>query len=179
MSPLEVHEVDGFAELAQRLGSSAARRALLVRFFALRHTLRDAGFITGFMWIDGSFAEDVETHRGTPPRDIDVVFFTRAPADCDSPHKERERMSANPQIFDRAHRKQQFHCDFFVVNLGKAPKVLVADTRYWYGLFSHRRGDLVWKGMLEVSMDSDDAEASAMLDNRMSTTQGDDHVAAA
>jgi hypothetical protein len=166
-------------ELAQRLGSSAERRALLVRFFALRRTLRDAGFATGFMWIDGSFAEDVETHRGTPPQDIDVVFFTRAPTDCETAQKVRERMDANPELFVRERCKQQFNCDFFIIDLNKAPEKLVAETRYWYGLFSHRRGDLVWKGMLEVPMDSDDAGALAMLDNPMSTTQGDGHVAAA
>ncbi len=166
-------------ELAQRLGTTSERRALLVSFFALRSALRAIGFVSGFMWVDGSFTEDVEIHRGSPPQDIDVVFFAHAPTDCETSQKVRERMQANPTLFVRAQCKANFQCDFFVINLGKKPESLVADTRYWYGLFSHRRGDHVWKGMLELPMDCDDAAALAMIDNPASTQQGAGDVASA
>ena len=164
-------------ELVQRLGSSLERRALLLQFFALRDALRAGGFVEGFMWINGSFTEDVETHRAAAPQDIDVVFFTRAPVDCETAQAVKERMAANPALFVRQQCKQRFRCDFFVVDLAKAPEKLVAETRYWYGLFSHRRGDHVWKGMLQLPMDSDDAAALTMLHNAASTEQGDGDVA--
>jgi hypothetical protein len=31
---------------------------------------------------------------------------------------------------------------------------LVGDTTYWFGLFSHRRADDVWKGMLYLELDT-------------------------
>lgn len=166
-------------ELAQRLGTSPERRALLLHFFALRSALRKAGFVAGFMWVDGSFAEDVETHRGVPPQDVDVVFFTCAPVDCATKQQVNERMRANPALFVREECKVNFHCDLFVINLGMKPERLVAETRYWYGLFSHRRGDHVWKGMLELPMDSDDTAAQAMIDNSATTQQGAGDVAPA
>jgi hypothetical protein len=38
-------------------------------------------------------------------------------------------------------------------------------TRYWFGLFSHRRSDGIWKGMLQVRLEdvADDAAAIAAL----------------
>lgn len=131
------------------------------------------------MWISGSFTEDVETHRGVPPKDIDVVLFTRAPSDCETPQKVRARMTANPTLFVRGQCKRRFHCDFFLINMDTAPEKLVIATRYWYGLFSHRRGDHVWKGMIELPMDCGDAAALAMLDNSLTVLQGDRDVASA
>jgi len=52
-----------------------------------------------------------------------------------------------------------------MINLGKRPEKLIQDVRYWYGLFSHRRGDQVWKGMLQLALQSDDEMAQAILDN--------------
>lgn len=54
--------------------------------------------------------------------------------------------------------------DHFLVPLGSAPRVLVDLSKYWYGLFSHRR-DRVWKGMLAVALAdrSDDAAANSAL----------------
>jgi hypothetical protein len=56
-----------------------------------------------------------------------------------------------------------------IVNLSTAPEWLVTQTRYWYGLFSHRRADALWKGMLQLPLDSDDELARTAL----ATLQGD------
>jgi hypothetical protein len=53
------------------------------------------------------------------------------------------------------------------VNLTTSPEWLVTQTRYWYGLFSHRRGDALWKGMLQLPLESDDDAATALLDARL------------
>jgi len=38
----------------------------------------------------------------------------------------------------------------------------VDEVRYWFGLFSHRRSDDVWKGMLQLPLDTaaDDVQAA-------------------
>ena len=56
-----------------------------------------------------------------------------------------------------------FHCDTNIVNLSAQPEWLVTQTRYWYGLYSHRRGDALWKGLLELPLDSNDDDARAIL----------------
>jgi hypothetical protein len=65
---------------------------------------------------------------------------------------------------DRNHVKGMYSVDHFLVPLGSAPRLLVGQSRYWYGLFSHRR-DGVWKGMLTVELmdPSEDATASQLL----------------
>jgi hypothetical protein len=59
--------------------------------------------------------------------------------------------------------KREFYCDTSLVNLTTSPEWLVTQTRYWYGLYSHRRGDALWKGMLQLPLDSDDVLARALL----------------
>jgi hypothetical protein len=49
------------------------------------------------------------------------------------------------------------------VDLDKKPFLIVDDTRYWFGLFSHQRVTSLWKGMLSVSLQSDDDAARSLL----------------
>jgi hypothetical protein len=59
-----------------------------------------------------------------------------------------------PVLNNRAATKTRFHVDHILVRLDLAPERLVDDVRYWFGLFSHRRGDDVWKGMLQIPLDT-------------------------
>jgi hypothetical protein len=44
------------------------------------------------------------------------------------------------------------------------PQISVDQVCYWYSLWSHRRGDQLWKGFAEVDLDpSDDVNAEAVL----------------
>jgi hypothetical protein len=86
----------------------------------------------------------------------------------------RQTMAARPDLFIQERCKEEFRCDTNIVNLETAPEWLMTQTRYWYGLYSHRRGDALWKGLLELPLDSDDAAAHALLDMLMS--QGDPDV---
>lgn len=54
--------------------------------------------------------------------------------------------------------------DPFFLSLGSPPAMVVDVTRYYFGLFSHRR-DRVWKGLLAVELldPADDAAARAAL----------------
>jgi hypothetical protein len=87
-----------------------------------------------------------------------------------------ELMTSRPDIFDHQSCKQGFRCDTSIVNLTTSPEWLVTQTRYWYGLYSHRRGDALWKGMLQLPLNSDDAVASAIL---YSLQPGDPNVGSA
>jgi hypothetical protein len=43
------------------------------------------------------------------------------------------------------------------------PDYIVKWTKYWYGLFSHKKITNLWKGMLEIRIDEDDLEAINFL----------------
>jgi hypothetical protein len=73
---------------------------------------------------------------------------------------------ANADLFNRNRTKELFKCDAFFVDLDKHPELLVDDTRYWFGLFSHQRETALWKGMIKISMQTqaEDDAAAALLD---------------
>lgn len=75
MSPYQVT----ISELCSALGKSPQRKAILRGFLELRKALRLLQFTNSFHWIDGSFVEDVESRRGRPPADIDVITFGSYP----------------------------------------------------------------------------------------------------
>lgn len=66
---------------------------------------------------------------------------------------------AHPDIFEPAQTKRRFGCDAYLVRLDGSPMRLVSRAAYYQGLFSHRRSDNVWKGMLVLPLQSDDADA--------------------
>jgi len=105
--------------------------------------------------------ERIEQIESRDPRDIDLVTFCLPPVQCQGPADLHTLMQANLDVFAPPRAKVRFHCDPYFVNLLFGPVAIVALTRYWFGLFSHRRGGL-WKGLLQVqlplSQDDTDAE---------------------
>lgn len=155
-------------ELSARLAATDARRQILAGLLELRGVLRQLGVTSGFQWLDGSFVEDAENTRGRAPNDIDVVTFALLPPAL--PLALPPALAALvPVLTDRDATKARFHVDHILVPLRAAQfsdaSRLVDDARYWYGLFSHRRNDDVWKGMLQLPLDTEaeDAIASASL----------------
>jgi hypothetical protein len=61
------------------------------------------------------------------------------------------RLATKPELLVHAHVKGTYSVDHYWVSIGSDPVFLVEQTRYWYGLFSHRR-DRVWKGMLVIDL---------------------------
>ena len=158
-SPYEVTAT----ELTHRFAASARRRLILDGLLRYRGELRSLGFVRGFQWLDGSFVEDVEAREDRAPNDVDLVTFAHPPAGMT--HAQiNEMLSTRSDLFDRERCKKGFLCDAFLVNLTRSPERLVDDARYWYGLYSHRRGDALWKGLLQLPLDSDDDAARLMLD---------------
>lgn len=151
-------------ELVRRFATSPERGVLLRALLEYRAALRELGFVEGFQWLDGSFVENVEAHQSRPPKDVDVVTFAHAPPGMS--HDEINTMLAeHPSLFVREQIIERYRCDAFLIRLSKQPEKLVQDVRYWYGLFSHRRGDQVWKGMLQIPLQSDDNAAREILAN--------------
>jgi len=75
--------------------------------------------------------------------------------------------ASDPKRYIRipANTKIAFSCDAYFVDLELGPEYIVDKTRYWFGLFSHKRTSHVWKGLLEIPLgdDRDDADALALV----------------
>lgn len=146
-------------ELVTTFATTDHRKNLLQNWLDHRTAFRALGFIQGFQWIDGSFVED------KVPQDLDVVTFSRRPARAAGVQALERLMRANPEQCIRGPVKRRYNLDAFFVDLDGSKEVLVDATRYYAGLFSHRRGDDLWKGMVQVRFDdpADDVAASAAL----------------
>jgi hypothetical protein len=112
--------------------------------------------------MDGSFLEDVETRENRAPHDIDVVTVYWG---YDRQFQERLREnfpeSANPRL-----AKEKYSIDHYPFDASTAPETVLFWMRYWILLFSHNRQG-VWKGMLQIALNTPDkdAEARQQLEN--------------
>lgn len=154
-SPYRVALVD----FVERFATSPARTAILDGLLRYRAALHAAGLVSGLQWLDGSFLEDIETHTGRPPRDVDVVTFYQRP----NGQTPADLLAAAPSLFDPRVAKSNYGVDAYTVDLAWPQQRMVRVAAYWYSMWSHRR-DLVWKGYLEVDLAPDhDQDAAARL----------------
>jgi hypothetical protein len=150
------------SELVGRFATTRERIDVLTGLLTYRSELAAAGILDGFQWLDGSFAEDIETLEGRPPADIDVVTFARRPTPVADLTDWTTFFVANKHLFDPNALKARLKCDAYYVDLDQAPNLVVTTTAYWCGLFSHRRAGL-WKGMPFLPLMSDDTIAGDQL----------------
>jgi hypothetical protein len=155
MSPYEASVV----EIVSTLGTSARRKTILTHWLDHRADLRAIGCQRGFQWLDGSFVENKD------PNDLDVVTFVFRPLTAIDHAKFRAFLMANRHVLDPAQVKARYMLDAFFVDLNAFPESVVSVSRYWFGLFSHRRVDELWKGMLQVRLENagDDSAARTIL----------------
>ena len=151
-------------EVTQRFASLPGRGRLVEGLLNYRRDLAALGFVRGFQWLAGSFAEDVEAHEQRPPNDIDIVTFAFSPVGLTSTQI-GQTLAEHPTLFMNAQAKEKYGCDAYMVPLDRSPMNLVNNTTYYFGLFSHRRSDQVWKGLLQIPLESDDALARDLLKN--------------
>jgi hypothetical protein len=159
MSPYRVT----LTELVQRFAHTAERRTILAGFLAHRAILIGFG-VTGIQWLDGSFLEDIE--RVASRSDIDVVsFFVRPPAYQRNHVAWDAFWRGHMAVFNSQMAKTTYHTDAYFVDVEFGAGPVIQQTAYWFGLFSHKRATGLWKGMLEVQLDSqqDDATATQLL----------------
>ncbi|MDT0498924.1 hypothetical protein RM530_16385 [Algiphilus sp. W345] len=142
-------------EVVERFGTTPPRRAILCGWLELRADLRTAG-LSGFQWLNGSFAQDIERQEDRAPQDMDVVSFVRT-ASVGLPPS----VSPPAWLFPDA-SKERYRVDHYLVNLSGPGEAVVEATRYWSGLFSHTR-DGIWKGMLRIDLDTPDMDAEAVV----------------
>lgn len=145
------------AEVCDRFDTTPKRSTILQGWLRLRAEFFTLD-IAGFQWLGGSFLEDIETQESRDPGDIDVVTFVASPADL---RAVEAKLSPRKDLLARLQVKATFHVDHFIVPLSSAPIRVVDLSRYWYGLFSHRR-DRVWKGMLHVDLTDKAADDAAL-----------------
>lgn len=159
MSPYEAN----LQEFVVHFATSLERVAILRGLLSYRREFRLIGVVDGWQWMDGSFVENVEALRSRAPADIDLVTFSRVPGDA---AEKRRVVLANMNLFDRAQTKALYKCDAFFVDLDKKPELLVDDSRYWFGLFSHQRDTALWKGVIKVPLQAqaNDDAVLALID---------------
>lgn len=152
-------------QLVERFCTSAHRAKLLLGLNSYRRHLSEGGFASGYQWIDGSFVEDVETTRGRPPSDIDVVTLFNRPIKYqvsvdlwDSDY----RATLHEAYFSTQHMKPRYYCDTYSIDLDADQSSLVDHTMYWGGLFTDIKGSTEKKGIVRVPLASDPMEFSAI-----------------
>lgn len=150
-------------DVVQRFSDTPKRIEILHGFLRYRAALHGAGLTQGFQWLDGSFLEDKERMIKQDPKDIDVATFYHLPAGLTQAHLNK----SDPLTFgpDGVARKAHYFVDAYLISLGMSPvERLVAQSHYWYGVFSHSRRNFLWKGFLQIDLASgEDNTAAAFM----------------
>lgn len=151
-------------EIAQRFCHTPHRCTTMRGLLQHRQQLSAIGLVDGFVWLAGSFFEDIEKLDNRNPRDVDAVLFLRRPRAHVQDAQWQQFLTTNIGLFQPQNTKAQFMCDVQLVDLNLDPAVVVDRARFWFGLFSHRRNNL-WKGILQVplAVSPDDTAASQHL----------------
>jgi hypothetical protein len=167
-SPTEAAGVSPYhasmVEVVELLATTPARVELCRGLLRLRRGLREIGIDQGVQWLNGSFCEDVEVTRGRPPNDIDLVTLLARPDKCTEDAAWKGLVAANLHLFDSRITKSQFRCDAYFIDLHNRADFTVSQITYWFGLFTHQRVTHLWKGILQVPLQSDDEIAERLLD---------------
>jgi hypothetical protein len=147
-------------EMMNKLVAPKERMEIMQGFLKYRKELYKAGIINGFQWIDGSFAEDIETLMGRTPNDIDIVTFYYLPDGI----TQKALFDKEPSLFNHDYVKNMFRVDNYPVQLGDVcDDTIVDQIVYWYSLWSHTRNN-AWKGFLKIDLsESDDSKAEFFL----------------
>lgn len=158
-------------DFVKHFSTSEERRHILRGFLNYRIELKAFGVINGHQWIDGSFVENIESTQNRPPNDIDLVTFGHRPNHLLIQNDWSEAVNQRLDLFLSSHSKNTYQCDAYFVDLSLPPEVIVSNTAYWFGLFSHRRDSFIWKGMLEISLVDTEDQSFEFLSSGGSSAQ--------
>ena len=174
VSPVDPHDptspnrspyVVSLVEFVRKFSITPERIGILRGFLEYRAALHTIELTEGFQWLDGSFLEHKERRLAKPPGDIDVVTFFQLPPST----SESELVERDFSLFDPAQHenlKIRFGVDSNFQPLYVPVERLVKGSNYWYGLWSHQRETLIWKGFCQVPLaPSEDALARDFLSN--------------
>lgn len=151
-------------EICRKFATTGERREILRGWLRFRAELAGLGITQGFQWLDGSFLEQIEASENRHPKDLDIVTYYRIPTGFTPDTFVNTILARLPEFVDPDLSRLNFKLDHFPVTLTSSAEALVEHTRYWTGLFSHRRNG-VWKGMLRVELNTplDDAAGDMIL----------------
>jgi hypothetical protein len=149
------------SDVAHALCTSQERVDLFEGLVRFRKDLVAAGLDDGVQWLDGSFCENVEALRGRSPGDIDLVTLFRRPPTFSTSADWAAFVTSNAALFDRGQVRANYRCDAFFLDAGISAHMVLPQITYWFGLFTHQRDTLTWKGMVVVPLQSDDIAALA------------------
>ncbi len=139
-------------ELVNLFGKTEARKTILDGFLRYRTALRHAGLTGGVQWVVGSFVEQKDS-----PGDIDVLTIFDIDEEC-----EFKIIDSNSELFDPGTTKNLYQVDAYFVNFQGEMESRLDQLTYYLGLFSHQRGtERRWKGLLQVSLGTEEADAAA------------------
>lgn len=147
-------------EFVLRFSLSSQRCKIIKGFLDYRSRLHAAGLVNGFMWVNGSFLENIELIEKRSPNDIDFVIFYRPPLG----KTEQQIIEENPDIFAFSKHmkkvlKEKYFVDPYFVNLENSSEKILERGTYWYSMWSHRRNE-AWKGYIQIELDSSSDEAA-------------------
>lgn len=145
-------------ELVQKYSTSNARIKILRNFISFRERMAAHNIINGFQWLDGSFLQNIEQSDGRPPNDLDLVTFYKGLSLSD----QKEILEGFQEFIYSDLSKSNYMLDHYGVDYAFDPDVTVEQTRYWLQLFSHRRVDMVWKGMVRIELNTPDIDTEAL-----------------
>lgn len=134
------------------LGYSEKRLQLLLKLIEYRRALRATGLSDGRHWIDGSFVENKE------PNDIDLVTLIRSTNISDDP--DVSAITVVP-FLDRDTMKQDYDLDAIIIDMDGSTEIMLDRIGFYLVLFSHRRDDFLWKGLLSIELSSNDNDDAA------------------
>lgn len=149
------------AEVVNRFATTPERKCILAGWLQYRQAMRAIGIRRGAQWLDGSFMEDKERLRGSPPDDLDLVFFFYRPSTHPTTPLFQALAAANQALFHQPTIKAAYHVHAFHVDMNSNPEDIVKLTTYYLGLFSHTRGS-VWKGLIQVRQEDEQHDAALL-----------------
>ncbi|WP_338846117.1 hypothetical protein V8J88_20505 [Massilia sp. W12] len=155
-------------ELVERFACSSERIQLLHGLLDYRADLQKLGIIEGWQWLDGSFVEDVERTQNRSPNDIDLATFARVPGTAS---QQKQFALENLYLFEPGAARAKYGCDAYFIELGVRPQLLISDACYLQGLFSHQKQTHLWKGILQISLNTPEEDAAARLLLQQRTAQ--------
>lgn len=151
-------------EFVKAFGTTPERKLILKGLLNYRLDLKAVGINDGMQWVGGSLTENCEVLANRAPNDIDVVTFSH---NTFTNEAEGEKLiRSRPELFDSNECKIKYQCDSYFIALSyfRFAKDIIKESNYWYGLLSHQRETYLWKGILEISLNEDEAQAKTYLD---------------
>lgn len=150
-------------ELCTHFATTTQRIEILKGYVNFRRRMTTEGIIHGFQWLDGSFLENIEVSEKRPPNDLDLItLYANVPQAT-----QQNILNVFPEFANATLSKQGYRLDHYPFDISIHPAHTVEFTRYWVQLFSHKKSNGIWKGMLQlpINTDADDVLALDYLNN--------------